>query len=242
MEAPVNIVGVTLLQEIKKLREFKHAVIAGGFVRDSIYGQEFSDIDIFFPCQSSRQYGLAVDALLGQVKDLSYKKDTPKSILRKTYRNSHSLYVDHTDLLYMDSIEVDIIGIKSSVKDFQDNLLDDFDFSINKVLFDGNKIVENPEFTQGHAHGKCLISKMRPDINGLAKIIHRYEEKIKPKYPGFKLGSHRYKIEIRDLVKEAKIDELRKERKSSYYKPKELSQYIPELPQLPGEPGVVNPD
>lgn len=48
----VNVVGLTALQAIRKVPEFKEAVIAGGFVRDDILGGSFADIDIYIPIDS----------------------------------------------------------------------------------------------------------------------------------------------------------------------------------------------
>lgn len=52
----IDIVGVTALQEIQKLDGFKHAVIAGGFVRDGLLGGQFTDIDIFVPFKDSSTF------------------------------------------------------------------------------------------------------------------------------------------------------------------------------------------
>ena len=45
-----SIVGVTALQEIRKFKGFESAIIAGGFIRDSIMGGEIKDLDIFISC------------------------------------------------------------------------------------------------------------------------------------------------------------------------------------------------
>lgn len=56
-----NVIGVTVLQELKKFEGFEDAVIAGGFVRDGILGGEFKDIDIFFPSPDVNHFRKTVE-------------------------------------------------------------------------------------------------------------------------------------------------------------------------------------
>jgi len=61
-----NIIGISALQELRKVKGFENAIIAGGFCRDSILGGEFKDIDIFIPCQSSDEFENLIYSTLGE--------------------------------------------------------------------------------------------------------------------------------------------------------------------------------
>lgn len=60
----INIVGVTALQELQKVEGFKHAIIAGGFVRDGILGGTFTDIDIFIPFKDNSTFNHYINKAL----------------------------------------------------------------------------------------------------------------------------------------------------------------------------------
>lgn len=58
-------IGISALQDIRKFKGFENAVIAGGFVRDSILGGEPTDIDIFVPVRDSKEFIRILDEALG---------------------------------------------------------------------------------------------------------------------------------------------------------------------------------
>jgi len=58
-------IGISTLQDIRKFKGFENAVIAGGFVRDSILGGEPTDIDIFVPVRDTTEFIRILDEALG---------------------------------------------------------------------------------------------------------------------------------------------------------------------------------
>lgn len=56
-----SIVGITALQELRKFPGFENAIIAGGFVRDSLMGGSFKDLDIFVPVDDMSDFRKLVE-------------------------------------------------------------------------------------------------------------------------------------------------------------------------------------
>lgn len=71
----INSVGLAALQELRTFEGFENAIIAGGFVRDSVLGGDFKDIDIFVPTVDDGKFELTVRKNYKQIlKDNFMKK------------------------------------------------------------------------------------------------------------------------------------------------------------------------
>lgn len=70
-----GIVGITALQELRTFRGFENAIIAGGFVRDSLLGGKVKDLDVFIPCRSYDDFTKTVEQYF---KSEIIKTDSPE--------------------------------------------------------------------------------------------------------------------------------------------------------------------
>jgi len=66
----IGSVGIVALQEIRSYKGFENAILAGGYVRDSILGGDFSDIDIFVPLTTK-----SLSALLRDNYEMGWKNN-----------------------------------------------------------------------------------------------------------------------------------------------------------------------
>lgn len=66
-----SVVGITALQELRKFKGFEAAIIAGGFVRDSVLGGSIKDLDIFIPCDGLDGFKRIIEQhfLVEEIKD-----------------------------------------------------------------------------------------------------------------------------------------------------------------------------
>lgn len=74
-----SVVGITALQELRKFKGFENAIIAGGFVRDSIMGGTIKDLDIFVPVKSQTEFVRKVEDYFVTEKS-SYQPAAPKML------------------------------------------------------------------------------------------------------------------------------------------------------------------
>lgn len=172
-------VGITLFQELKATPGFENCIIAGGFVRDSIFKKEYSDIDVFVP----------YDDVIKKEKEGPIK--LPKTLIQKNntfdFKYSYLKIEEKWDYTYHDVVDVDIILVKSANdKNFAETVVDNFDFGINKVWYDG-EIHKTKDFVYDENGGYITLQKLNT-ISELPYLMKRFFN-LQSKFPGFEFGS-----------------------------------------------------
>lgn len=116
------------------------AVIAGGSIRDSLFGQEYSDIDIF----GLTKEDLDLFVKLNLTKNHGYKLVYFNDNLR-TYRKG--------------KIKVQII-----YREYEKltDIIDTFDFTICQFMYDGEKVICNPSSMMDVYHKRIVINHINP--------------------------------------------------------------------------------
>jgi hypothetical protein len=115
-------------------------VIAGGSIRDSLFGQEYSDIDIF----GLTKEDLDLFVKLNLTKNHGYKLVYFNDNLR-TYRKG--------------KIKVQII-----YREYEKltDIIDTFDFTICQFMYDGEKVICNPSSMMDVYHKRIVINHINP--------------------------------------------------------------------------------
>jgi hypothetical protein len=117
-----------------------NVVIAGGAVRDSLFGDEYSDIDIF----GLTKEDLDLFVNLNLSKSNGYKLVYFNENLR-TYRKG--------------KIKVQIIYREY---DKLTDIIDSFDFTVCQFMFDGEKVICNPSGLLDVYHKRIIINHLEP--------------------------------------------------------------------------------
>ena len=117
-----------------------NVVIAGGAIRDSLFGDEYSDIDIF----GLTKEGLDLFVKLNLSKSQGYKMVYFNENLR-TYRKG--------------KIKVQII-----YREYEKltDIIDSFDFTVCQFMYDGDKVICNPSGLLDVYHRRIVINHLEP--------------------------------------------------------------------------------
>lgn len=254
----IGSVGLAALQEIRTFKGFEKAVIAGGFVRDSILGGDFSDIDIFVPIPKGSSFRSTVernfvkgykDNLMKKLSDgdrAYYEAEkypieelpdgminvkTPTKVFEfgnftkikesnvRDYMNSDfSGLIGKFDCKYLNNIDVDIIGYTHDERtdfegkiqnDFGYSLVQEFNFNIDKIYFDGENVVSTEEFEKDRRNKEATLCRLE-SVNHLVGSMRKFERFL-AKYPEYIFRTDC--IEIKDQEKD-KSDQGKSKRKS----------------------------
>jgi hypothetical protein len=117
-----------------------NVVIAGGAIRDSLFGDDYSDIDIF----GLTKEGLDLFVKLNLSKSQGYKMVYFNENLR-TYRKG--------------KIKVQII-----YREYEKltDIIDSFDFTVCQFMYDGEKVICNPSGLLDVYHKRIVINHLEP--------------------------------------------------------------------------------
>jgi|APHig6443717497_1056834.scaffolds.fasta_scaffold86994_2 hypothetical protein len=121
-------------------KERMNVVIAGGAIRDSLFGDEYSDIDIF----GLTKEDLDLFVKLNLTKSHGYKLVYFNDNLR-TYRKG--------------KIKVQII-----YREYEKltDIIDSFDFTVCQFMYDGEKVICNPSGLLDVYHKRIVINHLDP--------------------------------------------------------------------------------
>lgn len=146
-------------EEIKYLNNLKvhvpEAVIAGGAVRDMLFGKPYSDVDIFLPVNNAvikkYGYGYMVDELLPEVFESS------KIQLLRSKKRSHFDFGNPYSMVGMDNIISLMFGGSKYQLIFSKNavstMIGTFDFNCCRVYHDGNEVHKTPKYREFEKSG-----------------------------------------------------------------------------------------
>jgi hypothetical protein len=117
-----------------------NVVIAGGAVRDSLFGDEYSDIDIFGLTKEDLDLFVKLNLSKGNGYKLVYFNEN-----LRTYRKG--------------KIKVQIIYREY---DKLTDIIDSFDFTVCQFMFDGEKVICNPSGLLDVYHKRIIINHLEP--------------------------------------------------------------------------------
>ena len=121
-------------------KERINVVIAGGAVRDSLFGNEYSDIDIFGLTKEDLDLFVKLNLSKGHGYKLVYFNDN-----LRTYRKG--------------KIKVQII-----YREYEKltDIIDSFDFTVCQFMYDGEKVICNPSGLLDVHHKRIVINHLEP--------------------------------------------------------------------------------
>lgn len=172
----MNVLGLSILQDIRQVSFFKHSIIAGGFVRDLILGGKFNDIDIYVPYTDPSDILPSLYQLVE--KNLGFEEPYFKG--NKKYKMTSETHVFATK--YMD-IPVDIIGIKypDTIEGFGEHVINTFSYGIDMAYYD-YEVKCNKHFN--HDQKNCVATLLKLNsITDLPNAINKFTRLVN-KYPG----------------------------------------------------------
>ena len=163
------------------------AVIAGGCLRDSYFGRDYKDVDIFVDnaevlamagrIQDWKQFRVE----LGQTLGLSYP--TVKTSQAAQYDRHHIMmvweYVDATTNGIGERHPYDIIAVKGDPIKYIDN---HFDVGICKTWFDGKRVHYSADF-MADVHHKTLTVCGKMTEKELAHCVKGHLQILQEKFP-----------------------------------------------------------
>lgn len=121
-------------------RERINVVIAGGAIRDSLFGDEYSDIDIFGLTKEDLDLFVKLNLSKGHGYKLVYFNEN-----LRTYRKG--------------KIKVQII-----YREYEKltDIIDSFDFTVCQFMYDGEKVICNPSGLLDVYHKRIVINHLDP--------------------------------------------------------------------------------
>ena len=121
-------------------KERMNVVIAGGAIRDSLFGDEFSDIDVFGLTKEDLDLFVKLNLTKGHGYKLVYFNDN-----LRTYRKG--------------KIKVQII-----YREYEKltDIIDSFDFTVCQFMYDGEKVICNPSALLDVYHKRIVINHLDP--------------------------------------------------------------------------------
>jgi hypothetical protein len=180
-EIEVNI--PPFFNELKKNPAFKHAVIAGGFLRDQYIRLNPDDIDIFVPSTGLNSF---LDTMLLDTGDLKqggpiFNKVEYSGEGRKYFgeANPKAAFVKF-DCTTNDGYKVDIMAMRMNVADFGNLLIEGFPYGNQQVFHDGKKIFYTEHF-QNDIENHFMSLRHCSSVEDLVHVFPKYE-KMKERY------------------------------------------------------------
>lgn len=161
--------------ELKKIPFFKHAVVAGGSLRDQIYKIPYDDVDIFVPVTSEtvfyRDFNLAWDAM--QNLGVKQEEDTTATVYKK------EKLISQVNLKF-GGTKIDVMAMRINVDGFANNLIEDFPWANQQIVHDGKKLTTSTAFDKDMKNGSMTLrfiekpSDLPKIISKFTKLQHRY--------------------------------------------------------------------
>lgn len=155
--------------DLKKYDYFRHAVVAGGYLRDAVLGLAPSDLDIFVPTTSLSTFEDYITGTLMKDKDWNFTNyETGRRGYDKAQRFSKF------DCTYK-GMDIDIMGIRMNVEKFGNNLIESFPWANQQIFHDGKKVFSSKYFDEDIEHGRMTLRNCT-GINELSHLMEKYEK------------------------------------------------------------------
>lgn len=171
----IETIGLSALNEIKNIKGFENAVIAGGAVRDRLLNGPIKDLDIFVPCSSNKEF----------MNKLTNSKLSNFSEIDNNYVGYEKQTIaGKVDCKYIGKIDVDIMAVNlPNDENFGENVVKDFCYKIDQAYYDGRDIVTTKGFDRDakfHEATLWYLKKIEDLPRALAKFV-----RLQQKYPSF---------------------------------------------------------
>lgn len=174
----LDIIGMTVLDRVRNQKGFTDAIIAGGYCRDLILGGPFKDVDIFTPSLKDND---AVYELASHPPKDFVLKDHKVKIDKKPYGNKRLISV--LDLVYLESVPVQIIATNYPDKDFANKCVSDFSFGIDQVWASSEEIQYTDAFNSDTRFNKATLLVDKLDISEELPVHMKKFLRLQEKYP-----------------------------------------------------------
>lgn len=172
-----------VFNELKSALGLEYLICAGGACRDFVLGEDFKDIDLF-TAHSNKDFIEEMFWAAYDKSDVLNSNYTFIDVKKNSYGKKQGSFTV-LDLQYKRSIPVQIIQHHFYPdKDFINRILEDFNFGINKIYWDGTTLVKSDEFNFDAENSFCSLSR----INSIKEFEGHLDKflNLKMKYPRLK--------------------------------------------------------
>ena len=162
-----------VLDLVKSIKGAENAVIAGGAVRDMLFDVPPKDVDIFVPHKVIKEVKKEVQKL---DKEMVPKGEDYKTLDRYTIPSSKRYLKSDSGFecygFKFEDIQFDLItSYYLNDEQFGENLIEDFDYGLNMVFYDGLSINDtNDEFKRDFLNRRKTLRKIN-SVDHLPKMI-----------------------------------------------------------------------
>ena len=174
-----------IFYELKKLPPFKHAVVAGGYLRDQSLGIKPNDLDIFFPITSESSWQENFNKCWPEMEKLGVNfvnhVNIPKGLVvnDKGYAKKPDLKAQYN--LSWHGIDIDLMAMRMNIDWFTSNLLEGFPFTLQQIAFDGKKVITSKDFDHDLVD-KIMRLRFLNSVYDLPRIMDKFNS-LKARYP-----------------------------------------------------------
>lgn len=167
----MDIIDKTVLNKIQSVKGYENSVIAGGAVRDHVFGIPARDTDLCIPMFEGRDALVIIDELKKEFKVTGAVSLKGRSGYSKAKGRLQSVYG-----FTFEGKEFDLIFtnyINDDDDPFADRLVREFNFGLNMAYYDGISTIKTNEFLNDFSARTMTIMNM-DDMTQLGSVVHKY--------------------------------------------------------------------
>ncbi len=173
----MDIVVKGILSYIQSLEGHKSSVLAGGAVRDEIFGLVPNDYDFFIPSKHPRDIEYLIQSIGREFTiESAVCKSKDYGFLKKKRVSSNGQGVLSVWGFIFEGKKIDLIGLQENDdEDFPFEVIRSFDYGVNMVYDNGSYVdTEASDFRSDRDNYQMSLINLQ-DISGLPKAIQRFE-------------------------------------------------------------------